>query len=261
MRLSARDALLAMELATSFALCLQSIELLRVGRALGPSGVFRWETLRKEYAAWPRPVRAVLDASLAHRPFVLLMWMRLGGALALPFVEAKLLAPVLLLLTLLTCVRFRGTFNGGSDYMTVVLLLSLSVARVGPDTLWASCGLAYAAAQLTLSYFVAGLSKARTRAWRSGEALAQVFASTQYGAPTVRIAPSPPLLRLGAWGVMIFECAFPAAWLGALPCAALLTVALAFHLANAWLLGLNRFVWAWLAAYPSLLYWTLRPDY
>lgn len=261
MRLSARDALLAMELALSFALALQSIELLQVGRALGPSGVFRWETLRKEYAAWPRPLRVLLDASLAHRPFMLLSCARLVGALALPIMAARALAPALLLLTLLTCVRFRGTFNGGSDYMTVVVLVSLSIGRIGPDTAWASCGLAYAAAQLTLSYFVAGLSKARTRSWRSGEALAEVFASPQYAASGVRSAPSPRSLRWGAWAVLLFECGFPAAWLGALPCMALLTAAFLFHLANAWLLGLNRFVWAWLAAYPSLLYWTLRPDY
>jgi hypothetical protein len=27
----------------------------------------------------------------------------------------------------------------------------------------------------------------------------------------------------------------------------------AFHLANAFVIGLNRFVWAWFATYPALL--------
>jgi hypothetical protein len=29
-----------------------------------------------------------------------------------------------------------------------------------------------------------------------------------------------------------------------------------FHLFNALALGLNRFLWAWLAAYPALLFWS-----
>jgi hypothetical protein len=35
-------------------------------------------------------------------------------------------------------------------------------------------------------------------------------------------------------------------------------VAAAFHLANACLFGLNRFLWIWLAAYPPLLWFQER---
>jgi hypothetical protein len=37
-----------------------------------------------------------------------------------------------------------------------------------------------------------------------------------------------------------------------------LSIAAAFHLANASLFGLNRFFWIWLASYPSLLWFQER---
>jgi hypothetical protein len=65
----------------------------------------------------------------------------------------------------------------------------------------------------------------------------------------------PGVARAGAWTVLALECAFPlvlvvpgAAWV-------LLPAAAAFHLANAIVLGLDRFLWAWLAAYPALAHW------
>jgi hypothetical protein len=41
---------------------------------------------------------------------------------------------------------------------------------------------------------------------------------------------------------------------------AALALTAAFHLANACLFGLNRFLWVWLAAYPSLIWLQARVD-
>jgi hypothetical protein len=37
----------------------------------------------------------------------------------------------------------------------------------------------------------------------------------------------------------------------------MMALAACFHLANAALLGLNRFLWVWVAAYPAL-YWIVK---
>ena len=58
-----------------------------------------------------------------------------------------------------------------------------------------------------------------------------------------------------SWLVITLECGFPAALVAPELAIALLTIAGTFHVGNALVLGLNRFVWAWLAAYPALLYW------
>jgi uncharacterized protein YhhL (DUF1145 family) len=64
----------------------------------------------------------------------------------------------------------------------------------------------------------------------------------------------PRLLRAMAWGVILLELAFPLALLDARLLWAALSLAALFHLANALLFGLNRFLWTWLAAYPALLW-------
>jgi hypothetical protein len=38
----------------------------------------------------------------------------------------------------------------------------------------------------------------------------------------------------------------------------MLAIAAVFHLTNAVVFGLNRFLWAWLAAFPALLFWVER---
>lgn len=186
----------------AFALTLQSLELLLI---------------------WPRAQKIWR----LHGCFLALFWLRLIASLTLFFRAPPVLVWLLLLITILTAVRFGGTLNGGSDYMTVVALSSLLVP-------W---GQTYLAVQLTLSYFVAGLVKLRQPDWRNGKALTRLTG----------------LSALLAWPVLLWECTFPLAWLNHTLCLAYLGIGVVFHLANAKLLGLNRFFWIWLAAYPSLL--------
>ena len=56
------------------------------------------------------------------------------------------------------------------------------------------------------------------------------------------------------WAVMVFELVFPLALFSQPALFIALGLAMLFHLANAYFFGLNRFVFAWLAAYPSLLW-------
>lgn len=160
-------------------------------------------------------------------PFQAMLWLRLFASLALFATTSPVLIWVLLLTTILTSVRFGGTLNGGSDYMTVVVLSSLLVP-------W---GQTYLAVQLTLSYFVAGLFKLKHPDWRDGTAL-------------TRLTGMPAQL---AWPTLLWQCTFPLVWLNHSLCLVYLAIGVVFHLANAKVLGLNRFFWIWMAAYPSLL--------
>jgi hypothetical protein len=112
--------------------------------------------------------------------------------------------------------------------------------------------------QLTLSYFIAGAVKLQNPDWRSGRALASFVGSGRYGTPAwlVRAISTGPRPALAAWGVMAFEGGFPLALVSPAVAAALLALGVLFHLGNAAVFGLNRFLLAWLAAYPSLLYFS-----
>jgi hypothetical protein len=237
-------------------LCLlqQSAELLRLGRAWSAGGVFDGPRLRGDLAAFPTPLRTVLAPLYAAWGFRALLWLRLGLGLLLVAAPGFAASVSALLATLLVCVRFRGVFNGGSDYMTVVVLSGLSLS--GPAAAHARVGLSYVAVQSLLSYVIAGVAKLRAGSWRNGTAMASFLTQPHYGvpAPIQRIAQRPALCRALSFGVIAFECGMPVALISPGLCLVAIAVAGSFHAGTVAAFGLNRFLWAWLASYPALLW-------
>lgn len=156
--------------------------------------------------------------------------------------------------------RFQGPYNGGSDAMSVLVLLCLWLTHILPTLFWRELALGYLAFQASFSYFQAGYIKIINPAWRHGDALREVFAFTAYPvSDSVRNwARSPKLLWTMGWSVMLFELLFPLALFHQYWLVAALAVAILFHLANACLFGLNRFFWIWPASYPILLWFQGR---
>ncbi|SLN50113.1 hypothetical protein AQS8620_02151 [Aquimixticola soesokkakensis] len=175
------------------------------------------------------------------------------------------LAPAVVLSALLitscaTLWRFNGPYNGGSDKMRSLALFALWLAHVLPTRGGQELALAYLAAQLVLSYLVSGWIKLINPDWRSGAALRDVFAYSAYPVSEGLRgwAQHPRLLWAMSWAVIGFEVLFPLTLLQ--PRALLWGLALAalFHAANACLFGLNRFFWAWIAAFPALIWLQAR---
>jgi hypothetical protein len=240
----------------AIALFLQTVELLQSRRAFWDDGIWSFELLNREHDTLPTPLRWLLALLLPYRPFVALLALQLTGA-ALLALGVSAVAPALLLTDLTICARFRGTFNGGSDSMTVLVLLALSLAwLLAPFEVAASACLGYIAVQVTLSYFISGVAKLKEPSWRDGSALRAFVTSQRYGAPPWIRQFLDGHLRCKAlsWALLAFECGFPLAWIHPLACTTLIALGMVFHLGNWLLFGLNRFLFAWSAAYPALLY-------
>ncbi len=165
----------------------------------------------------------------------------------------------LLLTSMLLVARLRGPLCGGSDAMFFQVqlgLLLVSLESLHP--LLPRLGLGWIAAQSVLSYFLAGWVKLRNPRWRNGTALRNLLESEGpyvLWQPARALARSPAACVAASWMLIGFEILFPLVLVLAPPIPALLLAAgLLFHLGNALLLGLNRFVWAWAATYPALLY-------
>ena len=152
--------------------------------------------------------------------------------------------------------RVAGPYKGGSDRMGLLVLYCLTLAHALPPGLAREAAFGYLALQVVLSYFISGQVKLVNPDWRRGVALRDVFAFSAYPVSEgLRgFARRPRLILAMSWVVILFELAFPLSVLHPDLLIAALVVALAFHLANACLFGLNRFVWAWLASYPSLIW-------
>lgn len=155
--------------------------------------------------------------------------------------------------------RFSGPLGGGSDSMLFqvligLLIASFSVANPGLTRI----GLGWIAAQSVLSYFLAGVAKLKSKNWQRGIAFEHLMKSSGpyvLFAPARNIAGSKTLCLAASWGIILFELVFPVVlflpWEGKLM---LLSTGIFFHITNAAVLGLNRFIWAWAATYPALLY-------
>lgn len=187
-------------------------------------------------------------------------------ALAVAAGVAPLLVQGVLLVVSLRLVRHHGgPYNGGSDRIRLLLLAGLWASHLadalaggaGPGgTMWTRLAIGYVAVQVLLSYTLAGYVKLVNPDWRRGLALADVFRFSVYPvSEALRAwAASRPLLFALSWVIILFEVLFPLALLQPAWLSAALAVALVFHLVNASVFGLNRFVWAWLATYPCLLW-------
>jgi len=237
------------EVLAGAAVALATLELLAVRRAFADDGIWRWSTLARELR-WLRPV-------LAYRPFLAVLGVRLVAALLLLGGLRGPVAPVLWVTTLLVDVRFRGTYNGGSDLMTMVVLTSLVVAHVGGrSTVLVNAALLYIAAQAMLSYFIAGVSKATNGDWWRGDALREFVARPDFAtpAPVRRLLRRRGALIAASSAVIVFEVAFPVAFAGVPAAWVLVAMALLFHLGVVVVFGLNRFVLAWAASWPAVIY-------
>ena len=174
---------------------------------------------------------------------------------------APLLSTVVLVgLSIAHLVRFDGPYNGGSDRMTLLILICLCLAHLAPTPYLQELALGYLAVQLTLSYVMSGAVKIVNTEWRDGSALRDVFLFSAYpvSEATRGWAERPQLLWAMGWSVMVFELIFPLFLLTQPMLIVGLSIAALFHLANFYLFGLNRFFWAWIAAYPSLLWFQER---
>jgi hypothetical protein len=208
----------------SFAVILQSIEFFWIP-------AWRWQTLAPDF---PKVLAPVL------RSHQLLNVLRLVAAILAMYSPIPAALALMVVTTWLINVRWRGTFNGGSDFMTFHILLAWFIASVAPG--FEKACLLYIAIQVILSYFVAGIAKLRNPEWRSGHAL-ETFLNR------VDIMPPKNVCFILSWVLMVFEVLFPLALKMPLP---FVVMAIFFHLTNVYVFGLNRFFFAWLAGYPAL---------
>jgi len=234
-----------------FTLLLQTIEYLLIRPSFSDLGIWRTNDLR--YRSRNRTARFTLSAP--H--FTSLLVLRVAMILVAMLAPTTQLFLFLFGTQLFILIRFRGAFNGGSDYLTTLALALVWISHSFPQNPWVSqiC-LLYLGLQVCLSYFISGLAKLKVPAWRSGRALSEFLQSSKYLIPKSwqnRARDNSALLRVGSWSVLAFELSFPIALLDPRLCWLWMTAGIFFHLMNYRIFGLNRFFWIWIACYPALL--------
>lgn len=148
--------------------------------------------------------------------------------------------------------------SDGADKIALVVAAGLALQALGG---WSGnsrlelAGVLWVGGQLTIAYFASGVSKLRLAPWRNGQALKGALSSYMWGNRfSATLVGRPRRTLIMAWTIMLVEAIFPLALVAPLPwlCGAL-GMFFAFHLGIAWVMGLNTYPWAFLAAYPSVL--------
>lgn len=243
----------------SFALILQALEIFRMLKFPEVLAIWSETSLGDELeSSFPFGVGRFLKSDLA---FGRLAAAQIGLA-SFAFLFPSVMAFVFLLIThLLVCARFRGSVNGGSDAMTVVVLTGLIVSFATSRDSAAQLGLIYISIHLLFSYLKSGVSKLRRREWRDGEALPAFLAQSLFADSRAFAAwlKTHPRMSLGlCWLTILFELSAVLAVFAPVSVGLILSVVVVFHFTIYLAFGLNRFFWVWLSAWPAVFFLSQR---
>ena len=265
MALTALQSLRLIELLGAICVVLSSLEFLLRPRLIDDASLMSWPLFRLRHPWFIEgAVGGALDRVLAYPTVFTIIAARLAAATFLVVgVEASVPHLALLATVALTTstMMLRTTFGlEGSDQVVLLLFVTLTLIFVHPSPIVIDIGLWFIALQTALAYFTSGIYKITSRTWLDGSALVGIFGTQAYGHPAVaRLLALHP--QATTWLSRLFcaaECAFPLVLV--LPASALppfLVGGLLFHLCCAFFMGLNNFLWAFVAMYPAVAFCVL----
>ncbi len=166
---------------------------------------------------------------------------------------------VLLLFVLQFILHHRQEFGGdGADQMSFLVLTTFTICFTFiTDSRVHTIGVVFVAAQLILSYIISGGAKLISTEWRNGTAVQGILSSYTYGTEFTKVLFNKSLFlsRIMCWMVVAVELLFPMAlFFTDTVFYSAVIMGILLHLSIGVVMGLNDFVWSFLAAYPSLIF-------
>lgn len=237
---------------------------------------WQWPSLRKDFWNLPSWLEFVFEKAIPH-PLFSLSRVALAICLMAVSIEILILLPLeldprwltpktfqsqiwmvwfLVISQFLLCLRWRGNFNGGSDHMSLIVLITTGLALLPMSHKISEGAFLYLGVQSTLSYFISGWIKIKKRNWREGKALTEFLKQSIYkpGPLEKKISSHSGFSQILSWFTMIFEMSIVLALFFPNVLMAYLALAACFHLANFYFFGLNRFFWVWISTYPAVIH-------
>jgi hypothetical protein len=264
-----RRALRRVEVMTALGAAVSSLEYLAARRDFAPGGLLSWQTARARYR-WMsgrnsrNGRREKVLAAVFDRPGIeALFAVRVLAAAALiapgtPRSVRRTAATTFLAATNYAVAARSPYGSDGSEAVLSISLTTLALGRlVGDDAKVREACLWFIALQSVFSYGIAGAAKAISPVWRDGTGVRDIFRTHAFGQKHVFevLRDRPRLARLLGVTTIAGEMLFPLVLVAPRRAAqALLAVGGGFHVGNAFVMGLNRFVWAFIGTYPAIAY-------
>jgi len=153
-------------------------------------------------------------------------------------------------------IGLRSRFGLDGTYHMSMLILPCSILIFVMPSKLSLIVQAYFCSQMVLCYLASGFVKMYSKVWRTGECLSGIFSTDAYGHPAMmHIFRFGSIAFVAAWIVMIGEILIG---LSSLMSDTIFYSSLIFgvllHFSFALFMGLNKFFWTWLAAYPLWIF-------
>ncbi|MFT5254472.1 MAG: hypothetical protein ACI87N_003544 [Flavobacteriales bacterium] len=164
---------------------------------------------------------------------------------------------VLLTINILYYLRQIYGVDGADQMLFLITIVLLLCYLIFNTIAIKKTGATFIAIQLLLSYFVAGIAKLVSNSWRSGSAIKGILSTNTYGSKFTRdiLTKKNRINKAICWMVILIEIAFPVIIF--IPHEYIfyfLGLGFILHLSIAIIMGLNDFIWGFIAAYPFLYY-------
>lgn len=248
---------------TTFGLAISSFEYVVNVNKFADTNILSWR-ISKFHGKWPLRghLSMMLNYILEYEKFKIIIILRFVLILILLATSfLSIISSTLLFLVLFTTllINIRSPFGlDGSYHMNLIILVCLFISSFFSfESLPSKLCISFIALQSIISYFIAGISKAFSPHWQNGAALIGIFSTSIYGHPSIFnfFRSQAYLTRPLSWFIIAFECSFPLVLLldfqyGVI----ILIMGFLFHIFTAVFMGLNGFLFAFVATYPAIIY-------
>lgn len=145
----------------------------------------------------------------------------------------------------------------GSDQMFAIVTITITFWSIDvfDNYLCWTCML-FLAGQATLAYTTAGIAKLVSPTWKSGNATIMIMDTQTFGNKRISgfLLDNLKFNKLLARYIILWESLFVLSFLSPVTLIIFLISGFCFHLYNAFIMGLNGFLWSFLATYPSIIF-------
>jgi hypothetical protein len=173
----------------------------------------------------------------------------------------KYCVPALLILSLLVG-RMLPLTQGADSQLNAITCSAISLSLLSDTPVAAGYCLYFLTLQLCFAYFAAGFHKLRSPVWRDGSALPGILSARLFGFPALGawLGRHRGLWLPLSWATVVWEVSFPLVLVAPRQvCLCYFACGMLFHVATALTMGLNKFIWAFIALYPAAIYCTAGP--
>src|SRR4051812_31362328 len=117
MIISSQSAITWVVALTSISVFIQTMELLTLRESVQAEGIWSWKTISSDFASFSFPIRSLVNFLMSYQVFLGLIIFRLLSSLICFAYPHPVFFLFMLFTTLMISLRWRGSFNGGSDFM------------------------------------------------------------------------------------------------------------------------------------------------